>query len=114
MPSISRTRAAASDIRATRSWIESQVESYKRNSSDVHIKSNRSWINREIEVAKKLVYHVQSIVLPTRRSGKSKAGKLGGHPTCLSITGLWHELCDMLRRLVGTTAPGHHDCSIQE
>ncbi|GFT22106.1 hypothetical protein TNCV_3271611 [Trichonephila clavipes] len=23
---------------------------------------------------------------------------------------LWHELCDMLRRLVGTTAPGHHDC----
>ncbi|GFX25314.1 uncharacterized protein TNCV_1274741 [Trichonephila clavipes] len=24
------------------------------------------------------------------------------------------ELCDMLRRLVGTTAPGHHDCSIQE
>ncbi|GFT42046.1 hypothetical protein TNCV_1668521 [Trichonephila clavipes] len=21
---------------------------------------------------------------------------------------------DMLRRLVGTTAPGHHDCSIQE
>ncbi|GFT88555.1 hypothetical protein TNCV_5000381 [Trichonephila clavipes] len=27
---------------------------------------------------------------------------------------MWHELCDMLRRLVGTTAPGHHDCSIQE
>ncbi|GFU24409.1 hypothetical protein TNCV_2263821 [Trichonephila clavipes] len=27
---------------------------------------------------------------------------------------LWHELCDMLRRLVGTTTPGHHDCSIQE
>ncbi|GFU25412.1 hypothetical protein TNCV_1488671 [Trichonephila clavipes] len=25
-----------------------------------------------------------------------------------------HELCDMLRRLVGTTAPGDHDCSIQE
>ncbi|GFY17296.1 adhesion G protein-coupled receptor B2 [Trichonephila clavipes] len=40
--------------------------------------------------------------------------KLGGHPTCLSINRLWHELCDMLRRLVGTTAPGHHDCSIQE
>ncbi|GFV25127.1 hypothetical protein TNCV_591931 [Trichonephila clavipes] len=39
--------------------------------------------------------------------------KLGGHPTCLSINRLWHELCDMLRRLVGTTAPGHHDCSIQ-
>ncbi|GFT86830.1 NRF domain-containing protein [Trichonephila clavipes] len=35
-------------------------------------------------------------------------------PTCLSINRLWHELCDMLRRLVGTTAPGHHDCSIQE
>ncbi|GFU23041.1 hypothetical protein TNCV_3514991 [Trichonephila clavipes] len=34
--------------------------------------------------------------------------------TCLSINRLWHELCDMLRRLVGTTAPGHHDCSIQE
>ncbi|GFY23622.1 uncharacterized protein TNCV_1039211 [Trichonephila clavipes] len=37
-------------------------------------------------------------------------GKLGGHQTCLSINRLWHELCDMLRRLVGTTAPGHHDC----
>ncbi|GFW71636.1 uncharacterized protein TNCV_2548491 [Trichonephila clavipes] len=40
--------------------------------------------------------------------------KLDGHQTCLSINRLWHELCDMLRRLVGTTAPGHHDCSIQE
>ncbi|GFT11183.1 uncharacterized protein TNCV_1143341 [Trichonephila clavipes] len=40
--------------------------------------------------------------------------KLGGRQTCLSINRLWHELCDMLRRLVGTTAPGHHDCSIQE
>ncbi|GFV55443.1 uncharacterized protein TNCV_11881 [Trichonephila clavipes] len=40
--------------------------------------------------------------------------KLGGHQTCLSINRLWHELCDMLRRLVGTTAPGHHDCSILE
>ncbi|GFY04718.1 hypothetical protein TNCV_419731 [Trichonephila clavipes] len=40
--------------------------------------------------------------------------KLGGHPTCLSINRLWHEPCDMLRRLVGTTAPGHHDCSIQK
>ncbi|GFT30359.1 alpha-2 adrenergic receptor [Trichonephila clavipes] len=37
--------------------------------------------------------------------------KLGGHQTCLSINRLWHELCDMLRLLVGTTAPGHHDCS---
>ncbi|GFW23173.1 uncharacterized protein TNCV_3802731 [Trichonephila clavipes] len=27
--------------------------------------------------------------------------KLGGHQTCLSINRLWHELCDMLRRLVG-------------
>ncbi|GFY34353.1 uncharacterized protein TNCV_2506561 [Trichonephila clavipes] len=35
--------------------------------------------------------------------------KLGGHQTWLSINRLWHELCDMLRRLVGTTAPGHHD-----
>ncbi|GFS79157.1 uncharacterized protein TNCV_4408611 [Trichonephila clavipes] len=41
-------------------------------------------------------------------------GKLGGHQTCLSKYRLWHELCDMLRRLVGTTAPGHLDCSIQE
>ncbi|GFV36019.1 uncharacterized protein TNCV_2867771 [Trichonephila clavipes] len=41
-------------------------------------------------------------------------GKLGGHQTCLSINRLWHELWDMLRRLVGTTAPGHHDFSIQE
>ncbi|GFX51374.1 uncharacterized protein TNCV_3103071 [Trichonephila clavipes] len=40
--------------------------------------------------------------------------KLGGHQTSLSINRLWHELCDMLRRLVGTTTPGHHDCSIQE
>ncbi|GFW44267.1 uncharacterized protein TNCV_1746961 [Trichonephila clavipes] len=40
--------------------------------------------------------------------------KLGGHRTCLLINRLWHELCDMLRRLVGTTAPGHCDCSIQE
>ncbi|GFV61368.1 uncharacterized protein TNCV_445841 [Trichonephila clavipes] len=40
--------------------------------------------------------------------------KLGGHQTCLSINRLWHELCDMLRRIVRTTAPGHHDCSIQE
>ncbi|GFU65141.1 uncharacterized protein TNCV_4056111 [Trichonephila clavipes] len=40
--------------------------------------------------------------------------KLGGHQTCLSINRFWYELCDMLRRLVGTTAPGHHDCSIQE
>ncbi|GFT62337.1 uncharacterized protein TNCV_4717281 [Trichonephila clavipes] len=38
--------------------------------------------------------------------------KLGGHQTCLSINRLWHELCDMLRHLVGTTAPGHHDCLI--
>ncbi|GFX00494.1 uncharacterized protein TNCV_2091441 [Trichonephila clavipes] len=27
--------------------------------------------------------------------------KLGGHQTCLSINRLWHELCDMLRRLGG-------------
>ncbi|GFV92483.1 uncharacterized protein TNCV_3950931 [Trichonephila clavipes] len=40
--------------------------------------------------------------------------KLGGHQTCLSINRLWHELCDMLRRLVVTTAPGHHDRSIQK
>ncbi|GFY31928.1 uncharacterized protein TNCV_2620651 [Trichonephila clavipes] len=40
--------------------------------------------------------------------------KLGGHQTCLSINRLWYELCDMLCRLVGTTASGHHDCSIQE
>ncbi|GFU24495.1 HTH_Tnp_Tc3_2 domain-containing protein [Trichonephila clavipes] len=31
--------------------------------------------------------------------------KLGGHQTCLSINRLWYELCDMLRRFVGTTAP---------
>ncbi|GFV31241.1 uncharacterized protein TNCV_1265121 [Trichonephila clavipes] len=41
-------------------------------------------------------------------------GKLGGQRTCLSINRLWHDLCDMLRRLVATTAPGHHDGSIQE
>ncbi|GFV93107.1 uncharacterized protein TNCV_2551981 [Trichonephila clavipes] len=40
--------------------------------------------------------------------------KLGGHQRCLSINRFWHELCVMLRRLVGTTAPGHHECSIEE
>ncbi|GFS65799.1 transposable element Tcb1 transposase [Trichonephila clavipes] len=40
--------------------------------------------------------------------------KLGGHQTSLSINRLWYELCDMLYRLVGTTAPGHYDSSIQE
>ncbi|GFT23688.1 uncharacterized protein TNCV_3511541 [Trichonephila clavipes] len=40
--------------------------------------------------------------------------KLGGHQTSISINRLWHKLCDMLRHLVGTPAPGHHDCSIQE
>ncbi|GFX96421.1 gamma-aminobutyric acid receptor subunit theta [Trichonephila clavipes] len=38
--------------------------------------------------------------------------KLGGHQTCLSINRLWHELCDMLRRLVGTTAPGHREAAV--
>ncbi|GFU68099.1 hypothetical protein TNCV_1708131 [Trichonephila clavipes] len=28
--------------------------------------------------------------------------KLSSHQTCLSRNRLWHELCDMLRRLVGT------------
>ncbi|GFX35297.1 uncharacterized protein TNCV_101041 [Trichonephila clavipes] len=58
----------------------------------------RLWINHKILEANSQVQNV----------------KLGGHQTCLSINRLWHELCDMLRRLVGTTAPGHHDCSIQE
>ncbi|GFY17461.1 uncharacterized protein TNCV_658741 [Trichonephila clavipes] len=40
--------------------------------------------------------------------------KISGHQTCLSINRLWHRAVCMLRRLVGTTAPGHHDCSIQE
>ncbi|GFU72910.1 uncharacterized protein TNCV_2395381 [Trichonephila clavipes] len=40
--------------------------------------------------------------------------ELSGHQTRISIKRLWHELCDMFRRLVGPTAPGHHDCSIQE
>ncbi|GFX24025.1 uncharacterized protein TNCV_2731301 [Trichonephila clavipes] len=40
--------------------------------------------------------------------------KLGGHQTFLSINRLWHELCDMLCHLVGTTAPEHHDRSIQK
>ncbi|GFV37565.1 uncharacterized protein TNCV_4981871 [Trichonephila clavipes] len=40
--------------------------------------------------------------------------KLGSHQTCISINRLRHELCDMFRSLVGTTAPGHHDYSIQE
>ncbi|GFT65295.1 uncharacterized protein TNCV_1559431 [Trichonephila clavipes] len=40
--------------------------------------------------------------------------KLGGHQRCLSINRLWHELYDMLSRLVGATAPGDNDCSIQE
>ncbi|GFU40085.1 hypothetical protein TNCV_5016121 [Trichonephila clavipes] len=42
--------------------------------------------------------------------------KLGGHQTCLSINGLWaRELCGpRCAVLLETTAPGHHDCSIQE
>ncbi|GFU14678.1 hypothetical protein TNCV_746641 [Trichonephila clavipes] len=36
------------------------------------------------------------------------------HQTCLSINRLWHELCGHVAPSVGTTAPGHHDCSIQE
>ncbi|GFV97548.1 uncharacterized protein TNCV_2040561 [Trichonephila clavipes] len=40
--------------------------------------------------------------------------KLGGHQTCLSINRLWHELCDMLRRLVGITAPGRHDSGMKK
>ncbi|GFY10733.1 uncharacterized protein TNCV_1122561 [Trichonephila clavipes] len=38
--------------------------------------------------------------------------KLVGHQTCLSINRLCHELCDMLRRLVGSTAPGLLDIMI--
>ncbi|GFT82295.1 hypothetical protein TNCV_4651001 [Trichonephila clavipes] len=55
---------------------------------------------------------VKSQHLGGQFTGQNK--KLGGHQTCLSINRLWHELWDMLRHLVGTTAPGHHDCSIQE
>ncbi|GFW61669.1 RNase H domain-containing protein [Trichonephila clavipes] len=51
---------------------------------------------------------------PECPSCKVQNVKLGGYQTCLTINRLWHELCDMLRRLVRTTAPGHHDCSIQE
>ncbi|GFT74304.1 hypothetical protein TNCV_1307651 [Trichonephila clavipes] len=41
----------------------------------------------------------------------AKIGSCANNPKTHSLT---HELCDMLRRLVGTTAPGDHDCSIQE
>ncbi|GFX05676.1 hypothetical protein TNCV_3197931 [Trichonephila clavipes] len=27
-------------------------------------------------------------------------GKLGGHQTCLPINRLWHDVCDMLRRVL--------------
>ncbi|GFU96233.1 hypothetical protein TNCV_4516411 [Trichonephila clavipes] len=43
--------------------------------------------------------------------------KLGGHRKRISPTNrLWQRLLvwTLLRRLAGTTAPGHHDCSIQE
>ncbi|GFT18666.1 hypothetical protein TNCV_2276741 [Trichonephila clavipes] len=43
--------------------------------------------------------------------------KLGGHQACLSINRLGSfAICVMTCciALVGTTAPGHHDCSIQE
>ncbi|GFW45439.1 hypothetical protein TNCV_4702501 [Trichonephila clavipes] len=49
--------------------------------------------------------------LVTIRTRSEKNSRVNSHQTCLSINRLWHELCDMLRRLVGTTAPGHHDCS---
>ncbi|GFX21459.1 hypothetical protein TNCV_1398731 [Trichonephila clavipes] len=51
MSGISRTRAAASDIRATRFHLR-QVESHKQDSSHASIKSNRDSINQEIGVAK--------------------------------------------------------------
>ncbi|GFX91135.1 DDE_3 domain-containing protein [Trichonephila clavipes] len=40
--------------------------------------------------------------------------KLGGHQTCLSINRLWHELCDMLRRLVSNhgSIPITIDCNV--
>ncbi|GFV80473.1 hypothetical protein TNCV_2150071 [Trichonephila clavipes] len=59
MPGISRARAAALDIRATRSLSESE-ESHKQVSSDVPIKSNRGSINWEFKVVKRLVHHAQS------------------------------------------------------
>ncbi|GFV91833.1 hypothetical protein TNCV_2975051 [Trichonephila clavipes] len=59
--------------------------------------------------------YTNSLRLPHRRKiQRCPKREIGSHQTCLSINRLWHELCDMLRRLVGTTAPGHHDCSIQE
>ncbi|GFU94999.1 hypothetical protein TNCV_2158241 [Trichonephila clavipes] len=57
---------------------------------------------------------VQSVRLIIKTNSQVQNVKLGSHQTCLSINRFWHELCDMLRRLVGTTAPGHHDCSIQD
>ncbi|GBN81008.1 hypothetical protein AVEN_175091-2 [Araneus ventricosus] len=53
-------RAAATDIRATRSSF-SQLESYKQDSSDVPQKSDRGSINLEIRMAKGLVHHAQFI-----------------------------------------------------
>ncbi|GFV06134.1 uncharacterized protein TNCV_1084081 [Trichonephila clavipes] len=40
--------------------------------------------------------------------------KLGGHQTCLSINRLWHELWDMLRRLVSNhgSIPITIDCNV--
>ncbi|GFV69904.1 transposable element Tcb2 transposase [Trichonephila clavipes] len=53
---------------------------------------------------------VREIISPTKDrmflAGHPSQGC--GYQTCISINRLWHELCDMLRRLVGTTAPGHH------
>ncbi|GFX04917.1 alpha-2 adrenergic receptor [Trichonephila clavipes] len=48
-----------------------------------------------------------------KKSSGVKSQDLGGQFTGPKRE-IRHELCDMLRRLVGTTAPGHHDGSIQE
>ncbi|GBN81009.1 hypothetical protein AVEN_175091-1 [Araneus ventricosus] len=61
-------RAAATDIRATRSSF-SQLESYKQDSSDVPQKSDRGSINLEIRMAKGLVHHAQFIASQKWHSG---------------------------------------------
>ncbi|GFW10394.1 hypothetical protein TNCV_5097451 [Trichonephila clavipes] len=66
MPGISLTRAASSDIWATRSSSQSGRVAYTRFVVRCSHKRNRGLINREIGVAKRLVNYAKSIASKKR------------------------------------------------
>ncbi|GFU99825.1 uncharacterized protein TNCV_506461 [Trichonephila clavipes] len=93
-----REHAYSWDIHEVRRYIQGVQKLLRPMTLHSPTENSLAVLNHKIREANSLVQNV----------------KLGGHQTCLSINRLWHKLCDMLRRLVETTAPGHHDCSIQE